>query len=214
MTFKLVRTNITVVMEEDRKKLNRKEITFLRETGISGKGICEGEPPLDLRSFRRDNRRLLLFFCEQGSAASRHLRSLHRRFQRAPFRACPDGGGTSRDCDDNEIQIIRYLSAHREECIILMEKSAGSCYEHFHEEAAAMMQESFRRYYRKYLGAEPDPELIRILASMRLHGYLELVHGDYTMKERLFLARAIGIHADAGTLSLIQYLKEENDAHR
>ena len=58
-----------------------------------------------------------------------------------------------------------------------------------------MMQESFRRYYRKYLGAEPDPELIRILASMRLHGYLELVHGDYTMKERLFLARAIGIHA-------------------
>ena len=108
--------------------------------------------------------------------------------------------------DDNEIQIIRYLSAHREECIILMEKSAGSCYEHFHEEAAAMMQESFR--------AEPDPELIRILASMRLHGYLELVHGDYTMKERLFLARAIGIHADAGTLSLIQYLKEENDAHR
>jgi len=77
-----------------------------------------------------------------------------------------------------------------------------------------MMQESFRRYYRKYLGAEPDPELIRILASMRLHGYLELVHGDYTMKERLFLARAIGIHADAGTLSLIQYLKEENDAHR
>ena len=116
--------------------------------------------------------------------------------------------------DDNEIQIIRYLSAHREECIILMEKSAGSCYEHFHEEAAAMMQESFRRYYRKYLGAEPDPELIRILASMRLHGYLELVHGDYTMKERLFLARAIGIHADAGTLSLIQYLKEENDAHR
>ena len=116
--------------------------------------------------------------------------------------------------DDNEIQIIRYLSAHREKCIILMEKSAGSCYEHFHEEAAAMMQESFRRYYRKYLGAEPDPELIRILASMRLHGYLELVHGDYTMKERLFLARAIGIHADAGTLSLIQYLKEENDAHR
>ena len=95
-----------------------------------------------------------------------------------------------------------------------MEKPAGSCYERFHEEVAAMMQESFRRYYRKYLGAEPDPELIRILASMRLHGYLELVHGDYTMKERLFLARAIGIHADAGTLSLIQYLKEENDAHR
>ena len=53
-----------------------------------------------------------------------------------------------------------------------------------------MMQESFRRYYRKYLGAEPDPELIRILASMRLHGYLELVHGDYTMKRKTVFSQS------------------------
>lgn len=214
MISKLVCTNITVVMEEDRKKLTEKKLLSCGKREFLEKGYAKANLRSICEASGVTTGCLLLFFCEQGSAASRHLRSLHRRFQRAPFRACPDGGGTSRDCADNEIQIIRYLSAHREECIILMEKSAGSCYEHFHEEAAAMMQESFRRYYRKYLGAEPDPELIRILASMRLHGYLELVHGDYTMKERLFLARAIGIHADAGTLSLIQYLKEENDAHR
>ena len=58
------------------------------------------------------------------------------------------------------------------------------------------------------------PELLRILASMRLHGFLELIKGDYDMEHRLFLTKAIGIHADAGTQSLIAYFKSEKDAHR
>ena len=194
MTSKLVCTNIAVVMEEDRKKLTEKKLLSCGKREFLEKGYAKA----NLRSICEASGVTTGAFYFSFASKEALLRAILD-----PFIA-----------DSREIQIIRYLSAHREECIILMEKSAGSCYEHFHEEAAAMMQESFRRYYRKYLGAEPDPELIRILASMRLHGYLELVHGDYTMKERLFLARAIGIHADAGTLSLIQYLKEENDAHR
>ena len=153
MTFKLVCTNITVVMEEDRKKLTEKKLLSCGKREFLEKGYAEGEPPLNLRSFRRDNRRLLLSFASKEAllraildpfiADSRELLSgLARMEEEHPETA-----------DDNEIQIIRYLSAHREECIILMEKSAGSCYEHFHEEAAAMMQESFRRYYRKVSSA-------------------------------------------------------------
>lgn len=49
---------------------------------------------------------------------------------------------------------------------------------------------------------------------MRLHGFLELIKGDYDMEHRLFLTKAIGIHVDAGTQGLIVYFKSEKDAHR
>ena len=34
------------------------------------------------------------------------------------------------------------------------------------------------------------------------------------MEHRLFLTKAIGIYADAGTQGLIAYFKSEKDAHR
>lgn len=73
---------------------------------------------------------------------------------------------------------------------------------------------AFQGYYEKQLGYVPDKELLRILTSMRLHGFLELIKGDYDMEHRLFLTKAIGIHADAGTQSLITYFKSKKDAHR
>ncbi len=115
--------------------------------------------------------------------------------------------------DESEIAIIRFYAAHREEAIILLEKSAGSRYENFREILEAQMREAFRHYYARYLGTEPDPELIRILAAMRLQGYLEILRGDYSMEQRMELARAVGVHADAGTRQLIEYLAAKN-AHR
>lgn len=60
----------------------------------------------------------------------------------------------------------------------------------------------------------PDAELIRILVAMRLQGYMELIKGDYTVEERLRLAKEIGIHADAGTMALIKYMNEEKKVYR
>jgi len=110
--------------------------------------------------------------------------------------------------DENEIAIIQFYAAHREEA-----KADGSRYANFRDTLEAQMREAFRSYYARFLGAEPDPELIRILAAMRLQGYLEILKGDYSMEKRLELARAIGVHADAGTRQLIEYLAAEN-AHR
>ena len=64
------------------------------------------------------------------------------------------------------------------------------------------------------MGSAPDAELIRILVAMRLQGYMELIKGDYTVEERVRLAKEIGIHADAGTIALIQYLKEQKEVYR
>ena len=115
--------------------------------------------------------------------------------------------------DENEIAIIQFYAAHREEAIILLEKSDGSRYANFRDTLEAQMREAFRSYYARYLGEDPDPELIRILAAMRLQGYLEILKGDYSMEKRMELARAVGVHADAGTRQLIEYLAAKN-AHR
>lgn len=63
------------------------------------------------------------------------------------------------------------------------------------------------------MGVSPDAELIRILVSMRLQGYMELIKGDYTVEERIRLAREIGIHADAGTMALIKYLNGQKEVY-
>ena len=114
--------------------------------------------------------------------------------------------------EQNEQEIVTYLCSHRQECELLLEKCAGSKYEAFREQLLANMQDAFGCYYEKYLGFSPDPELVRIMAGMRFHGYIELIRGDNTMDECLRLARAIGIHADAGTAAMIEYLK--NNAHQ
>lgn len=117
--------------------------------------------------------------------------------------------------DENEQQMMNFIAEHRDEAIILLEKCSGSRYAHIREDMQAQMCRYFCDYYAKYLGAEPDAELMRILSAMRMHGYIELIRGDYTAEERLRLARAVGIHADAGTRGLIEHLKtEKSDACR
>lgn len=110
--------------------------------------------------------------------------------------------------EENERRMMAFFVAHRDEAIILLEKCAGSSYEHIREDMQAQMCEDFRRYYAKRLGAEPDAELMRVLAAMRMYGYIELIKGDYSVDERMFLAKSVGIHADAGTQSLIEYINK------
>lgn len=116
--------------------------------------------------------------------------------------------------EDNERQIIEYVSEHRAEAVILMDKCAGSRYEGFRYQIQKQMETAFTSYFTKFMGSSPETELIRILVSMRLQGYMELIRGEYTVEERLQLAKAIGIHADAGTMSLIRYLKEQKEVYR
>lgn len=128
LTFKLACTNITVVMEEDRKKLTEKKLLSCGKREFLEKGyakanlrsICEasGVTTGALYFSFASKEALLRAILDPFIADSRELLSgLARMEEEHPETA-----------DDNEIQIIRYLSAHREECIILMEKSAGSCY--------------------------------------------------------------------------------------
>ena len=150
---------------------------------------------------------------EQKLLACGRAEFLEKGYAKASLRdICKAAGVTTGD--DNERQIMEYLSAHRTEAIILMDRCAGSRYEGFRRQIEQQMQAAFTGFFSKYMDASPDKKLIEILVSMRLQGYLELIKGDYTVEERVQLAREIGVHADAGTAALIKYLNEQKEVYR
>lgn len=214
MTKQLVSANITCVMEDERRKQTEQKLIrsgraeFLKKGYVKAslRDICKaaGVTTGAFYFSFESKEALMTAILDPVIADYEHMcAELAQREEEDP--------GTA---DDNERQIMEYLSEHRAEAIILMERSEGSRYEGFRQKVYSQMQAAFTSYFSKFMGSEPDSEMIRILVAMRLRGYMELIEGDYTVEERLKLAREIGIHADAGSMALIQYLKEQREVYR
>lgn len=214
MTKQLVCANITCVMEDERRKQTEQKLIrsgraeFLKKGYVKAslRDICKaaGVTTGAFYFSFESKEALMTAILDPVITDYEHMcAELAQREEEDP--------GTA---DDNERQIMEYLSEHRAEAIILMERSEGSRYEGFRQKVYSQMQAAFTSYFSKFMGSEPDSEMIRILVAMRLRGYMELIEGDYTVEERLKLAREIGIHADAGSMALIQYLKEQREVYR
>ncbi len=214
MTKQLVCANITCVMEDERRKQTEQKLIrsgraeFLKKGYVKAslRDICKaaGVTTGAFYFSFESKEALMTAILDPVIADYEHMcAELAQREEEDP--------GTA---DDNERQIMEYLSEHRAEAIILMERSEGSRYEGFRQKVYSQMQAAFTSYFSNFMGSEPDSEMIRILVAMRLRGYMELIEGDYTVEERLKLAREIGIHADAGSMALIQYLKEQREVYR
>ena len=214
MTKQLVCANITCVMEDERRKQTEQKLIrsgraeFLKKGYVKAslRDICKaaGVTTGAFYFSFESKEALMTAILDPVIADYEHMcAELAQREEEDPGIA-----------DDNERQIMEYLSEHRAEAIILMERSEGSRYEGFRQKVYSQMQAAFTSYFSKFMGSEPDSEMIRILVAMRLRGYMELIEGDYTVEERLKLAREIGIHADAGSMALIQYLKEQREVYR
>ncbi len=195
LTLELVYANITIVMEMDRKKITEENLIRCGRAGVTTGAFY----------FSFENKEALL---------SAILDPIITEYRTMMYEIAKREQEYPETVEANERQIMEYICAHRQECELVLEKCAGSKYEAFRDEVFSNMVTAFQGYYEKQLGFTPDTELLRILATMRFHGFLELIKGDYDMDYRLFLTKAIGIHADAGTQSLIAFLKSKNDAHR
>ena len=214
LTIRLVHTNIIGVMEDERKKQTRQKLIKSGKAEFLDKGYMKAS----LRDIcKAAGVTTGAFYCSFESKEdlleailgpiitdySRMCMEMAKREEEDP--------GTA---EDNERLLMEYISDHRQEAIILMDKVQGSKYAGFRRQVDMQMQEAFRSYFSKFMGQEPDAELIRILVAMRLQGYMELIKGDYTLEERIRLTREIGIHADAGTKALIEHLKKEMKVYR
>lgn len=108
-----------------------------------------------------------------------------------------------------DTRFMEFLFQHKEETLLLLEKSRGTRYETFTDELYSCMGSTFLFFFQRYGRADIDPELIRILVEMRIKGFMAILKGDYTMKQVLNLTRQVGIYADGGFRQLTASLKTE-----
>lgn len=106
----------------------------------------------------------------------------------------------------NEERLIRFLMAHKEEYRLILEKSAGTKYEGFYAQYQARMEAICSSYFEKNAPGNGNPELVKLLVSMRLQGYLELMKEAITVEEAIQLAKYMACYADAGLAALIKVL--------
>ena len=103
-----------------------------------------------------------------------------------------------------EKPVREFQALYREACILLLDKSDGTKYSAFLSQYREMLEGTFGLFFRKYGGGEYDPALVHLIASMRIHGYLELLCGNYSEPEIRRLAGDMGIYADAGFAALME----------
>lgn len=115
----------------------------------------------------------------------------------------------SSSADGDQI-FMKCLWQNREEVLLLLEKSEGTRYENFKNEIFSQFINVFSLFFEKYGNMGTDRNLIRIIVEMRIHGYLELLKGDYSMEETLRLAELVGCYADGGFYSLVKGQQEQN----
>lgn len=107
-----------------------------------------------------------------------------------------------------DVLLMKFILKHKKETIIIMEKSQGSCYEHYRSRVEELIEQSFYAYYQDRLKSLPDKGLMKLLAKQRLDSCLSIVKEDYDMEYSLYLVEQIGIHAEGGTEKLIQSLEK------
>ena len=214
MTTRLACANITSVMEDERRKQTEQKLIKSGKEEFLKKGYAKANFRDICKNAGVTTGAFYFSFENKEALLSAILAPVIADYEKMCSTFARREEENPNTADDNEQQMMEYLSEHRTEAIILMEKSAGSRYEKFRPQISQQMQAAFTSYFTKFMGSIPDPELIRILVTMRLQGYMELIKGDYTVEERVRLAREIGIHADAGTTALIKYLKEQKEVYR
>ena len=162
MTTRLACANITTVMEDERRKQTEQKLIKSGKEEFLKKGydkanlrdICKNAGvTTGAFYFSFENKEALL------SAILAPVITDYEKMCSTFARREEDDPNTA---DDNERQMMEYLSEHRTEAIILMEKSAGSRYEKFRPQISQQMQAAFTSYFTKFMGSTPDAELIRI----------------------------------------------------
>lgn len=211
LTSELVYANITIVMEEKsgndtKQKIMQCARTVFLEKGYKGanlRSICNAAGVTTGAFYFSFENKEALFRAIVGPV-------LEEAEKKMPIFLAKEMQDSS-TAIENDRKIMEFECLHREEILIAMEKSEGSCYEYVKQKVYDMMMYAFQEYFKGILGKEVNHDLLSILVNMRIQSNLEILKGNYNMEYSLYLADAIGIHADGGTYKLIENIK--NDAH-
>lgn len=105
--------------------------------------------------------------------------------------------------EENEQELMKFLWKNRYEVLILLDKSTGTKYQGFKENFIQKIENAFILFFQK-LKSPIDIDLIHILVSMKIQGYIEILLGGYTMKKSIQLAALIGCYSEGGFQKIIK----------
>ena len=196
MTKWLVCTNITSVMGENERNREQTRLRLI-EAG-KAEFLEKGYTQACLRDICK---REALIHAILGPAVEQYQKLMQELYVREA--ANPE------TAIENDRMLFEFEYRHKEELILIMEKSEGSCYANFKDTIKEQTKKSFRDYFLEKTGREPNAQLIEILTDMRMQSNLAVLKGNYSMEETLKLAEAIGVYADSGTNSLIEKMKKD-----
>ncbi len=114
-----------------------------------------------------------------------------------------------RNCEQNEVKVIEFILAHRDEFRLLFDCSAGTKYEGFREELMDdLFMSSYQSCFDRYAGFEVSPKVVKIFVHMKFAQYMELIYGEYNMADIQKLIRQYAAFTEAGFTRLIEELKK------
>lgn len=100
-----------------------------------------------------------------------------------------------------------YLCRNKDEVRILLNGSGGTRYEKFADEFIATTAKGFFAFYDNYGGTAEYRDIMRIIVSMRVHGYVEILKGDYDMDKMMKFSTLIETYGDSGFAGMMNQFK-------
>lgn len=110
----------------------------------------------------------------------------------------------SKTSAENDKDLIQFLFNHKEEVMILFEKSTGTVYTTYREEVCEILEDAFLEFFRRFGGKASDEGVVKIVVRMRLQGYLELLHGDYTVEQAMRYTELLSFYGDSGFAGMMK----------
>lgn len=111
-----------------------------------------------------------------------------------------DGVGSS---EAAQRTLIRFLFTHRDEVRILLRGAEGTAYEPFYQQCSDLIARGFCLYYDKCGGPAEYRDVMKLLASARVQGYMELLESNAdldTLMRYAALMECYGDHGFAGMM--------------
>jgi len=110
--------------------------------------------------------------------------------------------------EENELEAIEFLCAHRDEFRLLFDCSVGTKYADFKDTLLeTLFMRSYQRCFDRYAAGPVEPAVVRLFVRIKFTQYMELIYGGYPMKDVKRLIRQYAAFTEAGFLRLIEELK-------
>lgn len=111
------------------------------------------------------------------------------------------GEGDSAAC---QRELIRYIFSHRDEVRILLRGAEGTAYADYYQRYCDQVASGFCQYYDKCGGPAEHRGVMRVLAAMRVQGYIDLLEREEDSEMLMRYAALLECYGDHGFAGMMK----------